>query len=155
MSLRWCLLQSPSYSTFPTYLLCRYSGAPPGSRTLSAWVGSPACRHKHLRRVVWCRVMESNHHSFKATGLQPASLANDGPCNFKLVWAEGFEPSTSPVQAEYSDQTELHPDGLAGGTRTHMLRICSPPPSQFSHGKLGCYRESNPGLPVHSRALCH
>ena len=74
--------------------------------------------------------MESNHHSSKATGLQPASLAKDGPCNFKLVWVVGFEPTTTRFQGEYSAQTELHPDGLAGGTqlagsRTHVADLQS------------------------------
>lgn len=32
----------------------------------------------------------------------------------RLVWAVGFEPTTSRFQGEYSDQTELHPEGLAG-----------------------------------------
>ena len=30
----------------------------------------------------------------------------------EMVWMVGFEPTASPVQAEYSNQTELHSDYL-------------------------------------------
>lgn len=35
-----------------------------------------------------------------------------------LVWVAGFKPTTSPVQAEYSDQTELHPENIGTTTQT-------------------------------------
>lgn len=58
--------------------------------------GSRSCRQKTPAAQIWCRVMESNHHSTMATGLQPASLANDGPCNFNGTDLPESEPSALP-----------------------------------------------------------
>ena len=43
--------------------------------------------------------------------------------NRKMVWVAGFEPATSPLRTENSDQSELHPDGFGRGRMTFMDRV--------------------------------
>ena len=50
----------------------------------------------------------------------------------KMVWMVGFKPTASPVQAEYSNQTELHPEktvvtALSLIERHHLNKIVKGP----------------------------
>jgi hypothetical protein len=113
-------------------------GGPGGIPTRNPWSAKPALWHLELQSLAskasafasfaigasWWAAQDSNLHKTSFEEVATADCAS-GPGNYspsryrnrkEMVWAVGFEPTTSRFQAGNSDQAELRPEMVGRGS---------------------------------------